>query len=37
MVELAIATSIPIREWARADDATLATALVILQEVADVR
>lgn len=32
MVELAVATSIPAAVWAAEDDATLATALVILEE-----
>jgi hypothetical protein len=32
MVELAIATGIPMSEWAAADDASIATALTVLDE-----
>lgn len=32
MVELALVTHIPVSEWAREDDATLATALTVLEE-----
>jgi hypothetical protein len=35
MVELALATSIPVREWEREDDATIATALTILADRAE--
>ena len=31
MVELAIATGIPVSEWERTDDATIATALDLLE------
>jgi hypothetical protein len=37
MIELAIATGIPMCHWAAADDATLATALDVLRELADGR
>ena len=33
MVELAVATGIPPADWAQADDATLATALDVLEQV----
>lgn len=32
MVELALRTNIPVREWDGCDDATLATALVVLAQ-----
>ena len=35
MVELAVATSIPPQVWEMADDATLATVLVVLAEQAE--
>jgi hypothetical protein len=34
-VELAVATNIPPAQWAAEDDATIATALVVLAEQAD--
>jgi hypothetical protein len=37
MIELAIATGIPWSCWSEADDATLATALDVLRELADGR
>lgn len=35
IVELAIATSIPMCHWETADDATIATALTVLEEQAE--
>lgn len=35
MIELAIVTNIPMCHWENADDATIATALVVLEEHAE--
>lgn len=32
MVELALVSHIPVSEWEREDDATIATALTVLEE-----